>query len=263
MTRVMRMILVCACLALSLSAFGARAEAKPLDLTNTVWEGTDEEYSFTLTFVQGNTERNNLVASLDRTGSDTLELRGQFSPDVPDSRIHLVGERKGETVTLDLRIKISDPGDKPYFYGDISTRSATYHVSARCDNQCPGAESNGEGSNDQTTRRNAQAALLGQWEDTSEEIGFKEYWSVKLAAGQWKVSGKFVKDDKVVGEFHGEEIVFDSTKGSLTFLQVFDLKPNPRWIDSNDVEAAASGDRLKIRVRNVDAVLNRSQHTQE
>ncbi len=100
--------------------------------------------------------------------------------------------------------------------------------------------------------------MVGEWQDVSGDIGFKEYWSIKSVNGQWQISGRFVRGTEVVGSFHADETNFDAKKGVLSFQQVFDLKPDEKLLDSNEIEVTAQSDTLKFKVRGIEATLMRS-----
>jgi hypothetical protein len=100
--------------------------------------------------------------------------------------------------------------------------------------------------------------LIGEWRDDSEAIEFKEHWSIKFIEGRWQIFGQFLKGEEVVGSFQGQEANFDSKKGVLYFQQVFDQKPDEKWLDSNDIEVTAQGDTLKFKVRGAEGSLTRT-----
>jgi len=259
MSKTVRLVCVYACLLL-FSSLEVAAQYKSLDLTNTVWKLTGADSSFLLTFTQGKAEQKGLVAIVKGWGNEPLELKGEFLENKSESQLRLSGLYKGQKITFTLKLYPGDAEQKPYLYGEFSTGSDVFSVSALCENQCPNIDEGNQSAvaSSAPLSRSAVRDLVGEWEDTSEEIGFKEYWSIKLNNGRWQVSGKFTKDDEVVGQFQADEVDFDSKKGVLSFRQVFNPKPDESWVDSNDIEATAEGDTLKFTVRGVTATLTRA-----
>jgi hypothetical protein len=264
MNTALRMIVMCTGLLLFFSSPQVSAQYKSLDLTNTAWKVVKENTSFVLTFTRGKTEQKTLVAIFKGWGKDPVELRGEYMGDMPDAHLRLTGDYDGGKLTFNLKLSLGDDEQKPYLYGDISTGSEVFAISAQCEKQCPdkGPKKSEERDASSTAiANNAARDLLGEWEDTSGEIGFKEYWLINFVNGEWQVTGKFVKGEEVVGRFRSDDANFDTTKGVLSFLQVFDLKPDESWLASNDIEATIQGDKLKIRVRGVEATLTRMPDT--
>lgn len=257
----LRIIVVCACLLL-FSSLQVFAQYKSLDLTNTVWNWTNESSSLVLTFTQGKAEQKGLVAILKGWSAEPLEFQGEYLENGSEPQIQLTGVYNGEKMTFTLKIYPGDSEQKPYLYGEFSTSAEVFTIAAPCEKQCPetGSKTGGESSVTSATIVSSRAMmddLVGEWEDTSGAIGFKECWSIKFANGQWQVSGKFVKGDEVVGQFQAEEITFDPKTGMLCFRQAFNPKPDERWVDSNDIKATAQGDTLKFTVRGAEATLTR------
>ena len=237
------------------SAFQASARSSVPDLTDSVWKWEEEQTSFVLTFKQVKPEANGVVAILKGWGKDPLEVRGEYSENAPAPRLHLTGNYEGETIIFDLEFNPGDHEQQPFLSGKFSVGSKMLPVSAGCDKQCPDAVLKMSGESETAS---TGTELIGEWQDDSEAIGFKEYWSVKAVNGQWQISGRFVKGKEVVGSFHADEISFDAKKGVLSFRQVFDQKPDEQWLDSNDIEVTAQNDTLKFKVRGVDATLTRT-----
>jgi hypothetical protein len=255
-----RIVVLCIGLLIFLSApqVSAHATAAP-DLTDSVWKWNGEDTSFVLTFVQGKPQPNGVAAILKGWGQEPLELRGEFSESDSEPRLHLGGSYEGETVALDLGFNPGDHEQQPYLYGEFSIGSKVFPVSAGCDRQCPDvASKKGVEPDAGSSAATTAGELIGEWQDESEAIGFKEYWAVTSVGGKWEVSGRFIKGKEVVGTFHAEEASFDAKKGVLYFRQVFDQKPDERWVDSNDIEVSAQSDTLKFKVRGVEATLTRT-----
>jgi hypothetical protein len=256
----LRIAVICTCLPLFFITPQVSAQSKSLDLTNTTWKIVEDDASFVLTFTQGKAEQKTLVAILKGWGAAPLELRGEYSDAMPDARLRLTGSYPGGTLVFNLKLSAGDVEQKPYLYGDLSTGSEALVIYAQCAKGCPDSspKKSEEAANSLTISASRAAHdLVGEWEDTSGEIGFKEYWSINLVGGEWQVTGKFVKGEEVVGRFQGEDAVFDPQKGSLSFLQLFDQKPDESWLASNDIEATVEGDKLKFKVRGVEATLTR------
>lgn len=250
-------VVLCAGLLLFFSASQAFAYAATPDLTDSVWKWKEEESSFVLTFKQVKPETNGVVAILKGWGNDPLELHGEYSESAPEPRLHLTGNYEGDTIVFNLEFNPGDHEQPPFLSGEFSVGSNVFPVSAGCDRQCPDVASRLGSEAKSTSAANTGIELVGEWQDESEAIGFKEYWSVKASNGQWQISGRFIKGKEVVGSFHGEEASFDPKKGVLYFRQVFDQKPDEKWLDSNDIEVTAQTDTLKFKVRGVDATLTR------
>lgn len=260
MNAALRMVLICTGLLLFFSSPQVSAQSKSIDLTNTSWKVVEDDASFVLTFTRGKAEQKTLVAILTGWGKEPLELRGEYSDDTPDARVRLTGDYNGRTLVFNLKLSPGDVEQKPYLYGDLSTDSEVLAIYAQCARGCPdnSPEKSEEADNSQTIIASSAAReLVGEWEDTSEEIGFKEYWSINFVGGEWQVTGKFVKGEEVVGRFQGEDTIFDSKKGTLSFLQFFDPKPDESWLASNEIVATVEGDKLKFKVRGVEAILTR------
>jgi hypothetical protein len=243
-------------LLLLFSASQAPAQSGVPDLTDTVWQWVGEDASFVLTFKQGNPEPNGLVAILKGWGESSLELRGEYSKDSPRPRLHLTGSYEGQKASLDLELDSGDHEQKPFLQGEFSVGSPVFSIFAVCDERCPDFDLKKEASNGSAIH--AMTDMVGEWQDVSGDIGFKEYWSIKSINGQLQISGKFIKGEEVIGSFRGEEAIFDTNKGVLSFRQVFDQKPDEKWLDSNEIEVTAQSDTLKFRVRGVEAILTRA-----
>lgn len=260
------MIVICTGLLLFFNSPQVSAQYKSLDLTNTAWKVVEKDTSFDLTFTQGKPEQKTLVAILKGWGKDPLELRGKYSEGTPDAHVRLTGNYNGGKLIFDLKLSPGNDEQEQYLYGDVSRGSDTFAISAHCEKQCPGKspqESEEADVSSTAIKSNAARDLVGEWGDTSGEIGFKEYWSINFIDGKWQVTGKFVKGEEVVGGFHSDDATFDSKKGVLSFLQIFDPKPDESWLASNDIEATVQGDKLKIRVRGVEATLTRAPKVQK
>ncbi len=253
-----RAVVLCVGLLLFFSASQAFASATTPDLTDSVWKWEEEETSFVLTFTQVKPETNGVRAILKGWGNDPLELRGEYAESAHEPRLHLTGSYEGDTIVFDLEFNPGDHEQQPFLSGEFSVGSKVFPVSAGCDRQCPDVASKSSAESDTTTTASTGIELVGEWQDESEAIGFKEYWSVKSINGQWQISGRFVKGKEVVGSFHAEEASFDPKKGVLSFRQVFDQKPDDAWVESNDIEVTAQSDTLKFKVRGVDATLTRT-----
>jgi hypothetical protein len=253
-----RIVVLCVGLLISLSATQASARASTPDLTDSVWKWEEEETSFVLTFTQVKPEPNGVMAMLKGWGNNPLELHGEYAESAAEPRLHLSGSYEGETIALDLNFNPGDHEQQPFLSGEFSIGSRVFAVSAGCDKQCPDVASKSSGESDTASAASTGTELVGEWQDDSEAIGFKEYWSVTSSNGKWQVSGRFVKGKEVVGSFHADEASFDSKKGVLYFRQVFDQKPDEQWVDSNDIEVTAQNDTLKFKVRGVEAVLTRT-----
>jgi hypothetical protein len=261
MNAALRMAIICTGLLLFFNSPQVSAQSKSLDLTNTVWKIVEDDASFVLTFTQGKTEQKTLVAILKGWGKDPLELRGEYLDGTPDARVRLTGDYNGGKLVFNLKLSPGDVEQKPYLYGELSTDSEVSALYAQCIKQCPDnspKKSEEAGDSSTTIATSAVRDLVGEWEDTSGEIGFKEYWSISFVGGEWQVTGKFVKGEEIVGRFQGEDTVFDAKKGTLSFLQLFDPKPDESWLASNDIEATVQGDKLKFKVRGVEATLTRA-----
>jgi len=202
-------------LLLLFSASQAPAQSGVPDLTDTVWQWVDEDTSFVLTFKQGKPEPNGLVAILRGWGEDSLELRGEYSKDSPRPRLHLTGSYEGQKASLDLELDPGDHEQKPFLHGGFSVGSTVFSISAVCGERCPDFDLKKEVSAGAAV--NAMTDMVGEWQDVSGDIGFKEYWSIKSVNGQWQISGRFVKGTEVVGSFHADETNFDAKKGVLSF----------------------------------------------
>jgi hypothetical protein len=266
MKTALRMIVTCAGLLLFFSAPQVSAQYKSLDLTNTAWKVVEEDTSFVLTFTQGKTEQKTLVAILKGWGKDPLELRGEYTEGTPDAHVLLMGSYSGGKLIFNLKLSPGDDGQKPYLYGDISTGSDVFAISAQCEKQCPDRGPKRSEEADASLSASASKSardFIGEWEDTSGEIGFKEYWLINFVNGEWQVTGKFIKGEEVVGRFSSDDEIFDATKGVLSFLQVFDPKPDESWLASNNIEATLQEDKLKIKVRGVEATLMRTPKAQK
>jgi hypothetical protein len=260
----LRMAFICTGLLLFFISPQVSAQSKSIDLTNTSWKVVEDDASFVLTFARGKAGQKTLAATLAGWGKDPLEFRGEYSDDTPDARVRLACNYNGRTLVFNLKLSRGDVEQKPYLYGDLSTGSEVLAIYARCARGCTdnSLEKSEEGDNYQTIIASSAAReLIGEWEDTSGEIGFKEYWSINFVGGEWRVTGKFVKGEEVVGRFQGEDTNFDSKKGTLSFLQLFDPKPDESWLASNDIVATAQGDKLKFKVRGVEAILTRVSKT--
>lgn len=255
-----RIVVLCACLLISLSALYASvrtATAAP-DLTDSVWKWGEEEAGFVLTFKQGKPQTNGVVAILKGWGDGPLELRGEFAESDSAPRLHITGSHEGEAIALDLEFNAGDHEQQPFLYGEFAIGSRVFPVSAGCGNQCPDVSAKKAGEPEADRAASNGTEFIGEWQDDSEAIGFKEYWSVSFLNGKWSVSGRFVKDKEVVGSFHAEEISFDTKKGVLYFRQAFDQKPDERWLDSNDIEVTVQNDTLKFKVRGAEGTLTRA-----
>lgn len=250
-------VIFCAGFLLFLSALQASAFAATPDLTDSVWKWEEQETPFVLTFTQVKPQPNGVVAILKGLGNDQLELRGQYAESTTEPRLHLNGSYEGDTIAFELEFNPGDQEQQPFLSGEFAIGSRVFPVSAGCDKQCPDAALKMKGEAETANAASTGVDLVGEWQDDSEAIGFKEYWSVKFLNGQWKISGSFVKGKEVIGSFHAEEASFDTKKGVLNFRQVFDQKPDEKWVDSNDIEVTAQSDTLKFKVRGVDAVLTR------
>jgi hypothetical protein len=239
-----------------LSAPQALAQSKSVDLTNTVWTGRSGNFSFVLSVTQANPEQRFLVAVLKGWGDAPLELRGEYSEAASEPHLQLRGSYEGEKAGLDVTLNEGDIEQKPSLQGEFSVGSDVIPVSAECSRQCPDFFSLKESP---AAANTTMADLVGEWQDVSGAIGFKEYWSIKFS-GAWVITGKFTRGDtveEVVGNFHGEEIVFDAQKGVLSFQQFFDQTPDENWLASNEIEVTVQGDTLKFKVRGVEATLTR------
>ena len=254
-----RVLVICVGLLLFFSA--PQASAHPAtttpDLTDSVWKWAESDASFVLTFTQAKPETKGVVAILKGWGNNPLELRGEYLNGAAEPRVRLTGSHEGETITFDLNFNPGDHEQQPFLFGQFSIGSNTYSISAGCDRQCPDISSKKIEELDTLSVNAAAGALVGEWQDDSESIGFKEHWSIKFSNGQWKISGKFIKGEEVVGIFHAGEISFDPKKGVLAFQQVFEQKPDENWLDSNDIEVTAQGNTLNFKVRGVEAALTR------
>jgi hypothetical protein len=239
----------------------ASAVSNPPDLTNTLWNWTDENISLALTFTQGKPETKALSAILKGWGKDPVELRGEYSDAASELRLRMTGSSKGETIALDVKYIPADGEQRPYLYGEFSAGSNQFSVYARCDKGCADTSPKGDELIDSARAARVENDLVGEWQDTSEAIGFKEYWSIKLSGEAWQISGELVRAGEVVGVFHAENVVFDRRKGVLHFQQLFDQKPDDSWGASYDIEATAQGDTLKIKVRGVEATLTRAPNS--
>ncbi|HUQ33477.1 MAG TPA: hypothetical protein VM095_15250 [Pyrinomonadaceae bacterium] len=242
-----------------LAAPQALAQSKSLDLTNTVWNGRNGDFSFVLSVTQAKPEQRFLVAVLKGWGDTPLELRGEYSVDDREPHLQLTGSYQGEKARLDVILNEGDVEQKPSLQGEFSVGSNVIPVSAECNRQCPDFSSTKEKPASPADADTAMADLVGEWQDVSGAIGFKEYWSIKFS-GTWVITGRFTKGDtaeEVAGSFHGEEIVFDAQKGVLSFQQLLDQKPDENWLSSNEIEVTAQGDTLKFKVRGVEATLTR------
>jgi hypothetical protein len=255
-----RIVVLCLGLLIFLSAppTSAHTAAAAPDLTNSVWKWAGEDTYFVLTFVQGKPQPNGVTAILRGWGQEPLELRGEFSESTTEPRLRLVGRYEGETIAFDLGFNAGDHEQRPYLSGEFSVGGNVLPVTAGCDKQCPSIASKMTSEADTTSATATGVELIGEWQDESEAIGFKEYWSVTSVSGKWQVSGKFVKGKEVVGSFHAEETSYDAKKGVLSFRQVFDQKPDERWVDTNDIEATIQNGTLKFTVRGVEATLTRA-----
>lgn len=253
-----RAVVLCAALLLSFSALQASPYTATPDLTDSVWKWEEQETSFVLTFKQVKPEANGVAAILKGWGNDPLELHGEYAESASEPRLHLTGSYEGETIVFNLEFNPGDHEQQPFLSGEFSIGSRVFPVSAGCDKQCPDVASKSSSEPDTANAANTGIDLIGEWQDDSEAIGFKEYWSVTSVNGKWQVSGRFVKGKEVVGSFHAEEASFDSKKGVLSFRQVFDQKPDENWVGTNDIEVTAQSDTLKFKVRGVDAVLMRT-----
>jgi hypothetical protein len=225
------------------------------NLVHSVWQWGDEQTAFVLTFTQQKPESRALVAVLKGWGDAPLELRGEYLETKTEPQLQITGSDQGQTMVFDLKFNPGSPEEQPSLYGKFSVGSNNYSIYAGCDRQCPDIGSRTGGN---PSLNSAALALAGEWQDISGEIGFKEFWSISLNDGQWQVSGKFIKDEEVVGSFHGEDVSFDTEKGVLSFAQFFDEKPDESWLPTNQVEAIAEGDTLKIKIRGVEAILKRA-----
>jgi hypothetical protein len=244
-------LLVCIFL---LGAPQAFAQSKSLDLTNTVWNGKSGNFSFVLSVTQAKPDQRFLVAVLKGWGDNPLELRGEYSEDITEPHLQLTGSYEGEKASLDVTLNQGDIEQRPSLQGEFSVGSNVIPVSAECSQQCPDLSSLKEAQANSAAANNAMTDLVGEWQDVSGSIGFKEYWSIKFS-GTWVITGKFTRGEKVeevVGSFHGEEIVFDSQKGVLSFQQFFDQKPDESWLASNEIEVT-----VQFKVRGVEATLTR------
>lgn len=253
-----RAVVLCAALLLSFSALQASLYNATPDLTDSVWKWEEEETSFVLTFKQMKPEPNGVAAILKGWGNNPLELHGEYAESASEPRLHLTGSYEGDTIVFDLEFNPGDHEQQPFLSGKFSIGSRVFPVSAGCDRQCPDVASKSSGESDTANAASTGNELVGEWQDDSEAIGFKEYWSVTSVNGKLQVSGRFVKGKEVVGSFHAEEASFDSKKGILYFRQVFDQKPDEKWVDTNDIEVTAQSDTLKFKVRGVDAILTRT-----
>jgi hypothetical protein len=231
------------------------------DLTASVWQWADNDISFVLTFTQGKPETQGVVAVLKGWGKNPLELHGEYSENTSEPLLHLTGDYEGETIAFDLKFNPGDHEQQPFLYGEFSVGSKVFSVSAGCNAQCPDIPSRKSNELEITNASSAGTDLIGEWQDDSEAIGFKEHWSIKLIEGRWQIFGQFLKGEEVVGSFQGQEANFDPKKGVLTFQQVFDRKPVEKWLDSNDIEVTAQGDALKFKVRGVEATLVRKPNS--
>jgi hypothetical protein len=257
-TRSRTQSVIIAAVLLLFTAFQASARSGVPDLTDSVWKWEEEQTSFVLTFKQVKPEANGVVAILNGWGNDPLEVRGEYSENAPEPRLHLTGSYEGDTIIFDLAFNPGDQEQQPFLSGEFSVGSKVFTVSAGCGKQCPDVVSKMSGEPETASAASTGTELIGEWQDDSEAIGFKEYWSVKSVNGQWEISGRFVKGKEVVGSFHADEVSFDAKKGVLYFRQVFDQKPVEQWLDSNDIEVTAQSDTLKFKVRGVEAILTRT-----
>ncbi len=205
-----RTVVICAGLLLFFSASQAFAFATAPDLTDSVWKWKEEETSFVLTFKQVKPETNGVVAILKGWGNDPLELHGEYAESASAPRLHLTGSYEDETIVFNVKFNPGDHEQQPFLSGEFSVGSKVFPVSAGCDRQCPDVASKSGGEPDTSSAANTGSELVGEWQDDSEAIGFKEYWSVKSSNGQWTISGRLVKGKEVVGSFHAEEAGFDS-----------------------------------------------------
>jgi hypothetical protein len=251
-----RAVILCAGLLVFFSAPQAFTHTAAPDLTDSVWKWDGENTSFVLTFTQVKPEANGVVAILKGWGDEPLELRGEYAESVAAPRLHLTGSYEGDTIVFTLNFNRGDHEQPPFLSGEFSIGPNVFPVSAGCDRQCPDVASKSNEAD--AAPASTGIELIGEWQDDSEAIGFKEYWSVNSVKGQWAISGRFVKGKEVIGTFHAEEASFDSKKGVLFFRQVFDQKPDEQWVDSNDIEVTAQSDTLKFKVRGVEATLTRT-----
>jgi hypothetical protein len=252
-------LLVCALLLCAPQAF---AQTKSPDLANTVWNGRSGNFSFILSVTQAKPGQRFLAAVLKGWGDGPLDLRGEYSQDADEPHLQLRGSYEGNKVSLDVKLNQGDVEQRPSLEGEFSVGSKVIPVSAECTRQCPDftfTESPAEAA----AAEAARAKLIGEWQDESGAIGYKEYWSIKLVGLAWSISGKFVKGDEVVGTFHGEEISFDPKKGVFRFDQLFDQKPDEAWMISNEIEATVQGDTLKFKVRGAEGILTRAPAAKE
>jgi hypothetical protein len=256
--QIIRIVVLCVGLLISFSTLQASPYTATPDLTDSVWKWEEEETSFVLTFTQVKPEANGVVAILKGWGNNSLELHGEYSENASEPRLHLTGSYESETIIFDLEFNPGSHEQQPFLSGEFSIGSKVFPVSAGCDKQCPDIASKKGSESETASAVSSETEMIGEWQDDSEAIGFKEYWSVKADNGQWQISGRFVKGKEVVGTFHAEEVSFDSKKGVLYFRQVFDQKPDEQWLDSNDIEATVQSDTLKFKVRGADATLTRT-----
>ncbi len=252
-----RIVVLCAGLLLFFIAPQASAHTAIPDLTDSVWKWQEVETSFVLTFTQGKPGAKDVVAILKGWGDNPLELRGEYLQNTPEPRLHLAGSYEGEAIAFDLEFNPGDHEQQPYLSGELSIGPKVFPVSTGCDKRCPDIASK-KGGELEAANVSTGTELIGEWQDESEAIGFKEYWSIKSDNGQWQISGKFIKGAEVVGSFHADEIAFDAKKGVLSFQQVFDQKPDEKWLASNEIEVTAQSDTLKFKVRGVEAILTRT-----
>jgi hypothetical protein len=258
-----RAVVLCAGLLFLFCA--ARASVRPAapDLTNSVWKSAEEGAPFVLTFTQGKPETKGLVAILKGWGNGPLELRGEYFETPSETRLHIEGSYEGEAIAFNLRVNPGDHEQRPFLDGEFSIGSKVFSVTAGCDKQCPDIGSKKGDELATPGAASSETEFVGEWQDISEAIGFKEYWSIKYSAGGWNISGKFTKGEEVVGEFRGEEPSFDEKKGVLIFRQHFDQKPDENWLATNDIEATVQGNVLKFKVRGVEATLTRAPRGQQ
>ncbi len=249
---------MCAGLLVLFGAPSASANTVAPDLTNGVWNWRGENISLVLTFTKGKPEQKGLVAILKGWGNDPLELHGDYSANSPEPSLHITGTYEGEEIAFNLKFNPGDHEQQPYFDGEFSVGSKVFPGSARCEEQCPDVSSKKASELEIASSGSKANDLAGEWRDDSESIGFKEHWSINFANGQWRISGKFIKGEEVIGSFHGEEIAFDPAQGVLKFIQFFDQKPDENWLASNELEVTAKGDTLKFKVRGVEAILTRA-----
>lgn len=257
-----RAVVLCAGLLFFFNVVQASPRPATPDLTDSVWKWAEEDKPFVLTFTQGKPETKAVVAILKGWGRAPLELRGEYFDNSPDTRLHIAGSYEGEAIVFNLRVNPGDHEQQPFLDGEFFVGSKTFSVAAGCDKQCPDISPKGD-ELETTNAASSGTEMVGEWQDISEAIGFKEYWSIRFSGGAWSISGKLTKGEEVVGEFHGDEMTFDEKKGVLSFRQVFDQKPDASWLDTNDIEATVQGNVLKFKVRGVEATLTRAPRSRQ